>query len=577
MSLNMFKPKIVKITDPLIEAEPRKYFACLKGGVETTEREFVSNTFSQSSTQFSVPPPNPTTFVSRRFMLKQPVTIVLTGDTGDSGVHLYQTGTSGFRSYPLASVMQTLDLVLNGASVSLQMNDVIKPLLLYHNNERDLGMREMSMTPAAMDQSQQYSDLYMSNRNPLGGFQDGGLRTQLGRGAFPYSSIANSSTETTIQAVLTEEMFLSPLLFGGVRDEGFIGLQKIEMNITWDSQLSRIWSVDADNSSITSVAVTFGQPSVLFRYVTPPMDLSIPRSVQYSYNAIQRYPTSAGTINAGASTVAISNNIQLNAIPRYIYLFVRKQSQTYNDTDSYCAINGVRVNWNNQNALLSNASQQQLYDICRKNGVDLPWHQWSGLDMYHSSADSNAAFSGVGSVLCLEFGTDIGLREDECAGLIGTYNLQVELDVTNKSSASFDARFYIITIIPGCFTIYDNAANKRIGVINRDEVLMAKSASGMGYYDLQKNLKSGGFKIRPRKWLRKAEKKLAAYDSKIRPLIPAQYRSGYDLARNVARGLAGTKKRTGRKKRRKAKKKGSAAVGGKLMSKGQLRNFLNGY
>ena len=496
----MFKPELVKILDPIVNADQIKRFAVLQGGVETTERTFTSSTFSNSSTQFSVPPPNPATFVSRRFLLRQPVTITISGTTSD-GSNIYQTGYSAFRQSPLASIMQTLDVTLNGQSVSINMNDVIKPLLLYHNNERDLNEREMSMSPMLKDQSQQYSDLAganSSNRNPLEGYANSGPDASQPRGAFSYDSIDVSDPDNVvIQATLCEELYLSPLLFGGVRDEGFIGLQKIEINITWDNDLDKIWSHTAAPNELTyDIDVQLEQPSMLFKYVTPGLNFIMPPFIQYSYNEIQRYPTNFGSLASLASTTVISNNIQLNSIPRFLYILVRESDSdfSFDSTDSYMSIEGIRINWNNQNALLSNASQQQLYDISRKNGVDLAFNEWSAVPSYTSVGSEVQAISGIGSVLCLEFGSDIGLREDEAAGMIGTYNLQVEADITNYSDHSQNITFYLITIIPGIFSIYQNSASKRIGILSKNDVLDANMISGLGYYELRRGLMSGGFK-----------------------------------------------------------------------------------
>lgn len=501
---NMFKPKNVAVYDPIISSSQRKYFGVLKGGVETTERTFTTTTFSASSTQFSVPPPNPSTYVSRRVMLKQPVRVTITGQNSNES-YIWQSTTQAFRQAPLASVMQTLDITLNGQSVSLQMNDVIKPLLLYHNNERDLNEREMSLSPMLRDQSQQYTDLALpnsSNRNPLEGFATAQPRGSQGRNAFPLDVTFVSKDEVIIDAELTEELYLSPLLFGGVRDEGFIGLQKFELNISWDPNIDRIWSRApiAGIESNYNIVVEFKAPSLLFRYVTPPLNFIMPPFMQYSYNEIQRYPTNIGTLEYDDVVNVVSNNIQLNSIPRYMYLFCRKSnsSLTYNDSDCYASIEALQINWNNQNSLLSNATQQQLYDICRKNGVDAAWNEWSGLPTWTSLGEDTNKIHGIGSVMCLEFGTDIGLREDEAPGMIGTYNLQVQMDIRSRLNDETDYTFYIITVIPGIFTIYQNSASKRIGILNKNEVLMAGRQTGFNYYDLEKGLKSGGFQKKSR-------------------------------------------------------------------------------
>ncbi len=603
---SMFKPEEVAIYDPIISGRPKELFPVLKGGVETTERTFTSSTFSNSSTQFSVPPPNPSTFVSRRFMLKQPVTITITGTTTDN-VLIYQTGYSGFRQSPLASIMQTLDVVLNGQSVSLNMNDVIKPLLLYHNNERDLNERELSMSPLLRDQSQQYADLTTSNRNPLEGYATTGPRAAQGRGAFSYDTfdVSGGPDTVVITATLTEELYLSPLLFGGVRDQGFIGLQKIDLNFTWDNNLDKIWShtlADTEDDGTYAIDVVLEAPSILFRYVTPPLNFVMPPFMQYSYNEIQRYPTSQGALASGASfSQMASSNIQLNSIPRYIYLFARERNAdfTFDATDSYMGIDKCQINWNNNNALLSNATVQQLYDISRKNGVDLAWNEWSAIPSFSTLGNGVKEISGIGGVLCLEFGTDIGLREDEAPGMIGTYNLQVVLDITNRSDHEQDITMYIITIIPGIFSIYQNSASKRIGLLSKSDVINAKTKGGLGYYDLQKGLKSGGFKKKAlggkigwRGVLRKATKvaKLAAPAVAFIPGIGAPAAMALQALPSALRKAYGKKGQRRRKAKRaykaakataKYKKKYEAKMSGqgmislkdvvKLLKKGPVR------
>lgn len=575
----MFKPYEVAVYDPIIDLQSKKAFPVLKGGVETTERQFVSSTYSNSSTQFSVPPPTPNTFVSRRFQLLQPVTVTITGTSTSGGnpINIFQTGFSAFRQSPLASIMQTLDITFNGQSVSLNMNDIIKPLLLYHNNFRNLFDREMSMSPMCRDQSQQYSDLVdssnSSNRNPLEGFPNSNPRAQQPRGAFSYTNVDETNAPNTIiiQADLCEELYLSPLLFGGVEGEGFIGLQRLDVNITWDNNLDKIWSHTpySVNEANYDIDVQLGQPKLLFRYVTPPLNYKMPPFMQYDYNEIQRYPTNVGDLASGGSITATSSNIQLNSIPRFLYVFARLRNSdfTYDATDSYMGIEGIRINWNNQNALLSNASQQQLYDISRKNGVDASWNEWSAIPTYVSSGDQIVSISGIGSVLCLEFGTDVGLREDEAPGMIGTYNLQVEVDLINNSDSQQDITLYLITVIPGIFSIYNNTASKRIGILSKEGILSAKPNEGLDYHNLKYDLKCGGKKrgflrrINFGKIIRKASNAAQMYSPLIESVLPKA--APYVKMINEPIIKARKKRKARKKVKRKNKSKGGSLVGGK--------------
>ena len=113
---------------------------------------------------------------------------------------------------------------------------------MYHNNDRNLEAREMSLSPGMRDNAQDYNNLIGSMNNPLSTYGDGNKREGFGRGAFPLNNdgwntvtIAADGTFSVIfDATFVEELFLSPLVFGGGMDQGFIGLQSIDINITWD-------------------------------------------------------------------------------------------------------------------------------------------------------------------------------------------------------------------------------------------------------------------------------------------------------------------------------------------------------
>ena len=571
---DIYKPRAIKVMDPILDTESRKPFALICGGVETTERTFTTTTFSESSVQFAVPPPNPTTFVSRRFMLKMDVTLTIpcTNNSGGDSFCL-NANKDAFRQYPLASIMKNLDVTINGSSVSINMNDVIKPLLLYHNNDRNLGGREMSLSPALRDQSQVYQALVNSTRNPLAGYYDGAdYLGVLARGAFPFEVLANPQIADTttgnaiIKATICEELFLSPLLFGGVRDEGFIGVQAIDINIVWDSNKNLMWSHAGDSIALGNISVEFSNPTMLFKYVTPPYNMSLPKSIQYSYNEIQRYPTNTGqNFDHLQSHEVQTNNIQINAIPRFLYIFVRRNDSDMNSStpDAYFSIDQISLNWNNKNALLANASKQQLYDISRKNGVDLTWSEWSGEPMKTLNGDPDDGFiSGVGSVLCLEFGTDIGLFEDEAPGIIGTYNIQIKMNVTNYSGETINnPRIYLITVIPGIFTIYDNSASKRIGVVTRQNVVGAKPSKYITYDTTKESLMSGGFKFK------KAARYALRIAKKAAPIVPKKYRKAYKRGVSALRLLPGMK----RKKKKDRRPKGVLAISGTSAVGGRKR------
>lgn len=168
----------------------------------------------------------------------------------------------------------------------------------------------------------------------------------------------------------------------------------------------------------------------------------------------RRYPTDANASIAGATGTSTlqSSNIQLQSIPRrmYIYARIKNSDLLYTDTDTFLGITSISINWNNRSGLLSSATPYDLYNISKKNGCNLSWTEWSGGPNYVALGGTNTAYGTVGSVLCLEFGTDIGLQDLECPGIDGTYQLQMAVGVKNiNQTRAITPTLYIVTVNEG--------------------------------------------------------------------------------------------------------------------------------
>ncbi len=468
------------LVDPVVKINERREYGVLKGGSEVSWKPILSTSYSASSFQFSAPPPSPGIIVDRKVYLQVPVTINFTGTTG--GNFLLQSGYDAFRAFPLSSIMNTLNVTVNNTASSINMSDVIQGLLRY-NTDVYQKEHEYSFTPSCLDQAQRYEDLVNSVRNPLGAYIDSNDGSNMGRGGFPYATLANTTTTAQVVAVLTEPLFLSPFLFGQGDHSGFIGVQNMDFTFNWNSDLTRIWShATGSGSTISSITVSFGQPALIFKYITPQLEMPIPMHVEYPYYVVDRYPTDYGSSVAPLATAQISSsNIQLQSIPKRMYIFVRRSNsdQDYTTTDSFFAINSITINWNNRSGLMSSATQQDLYNISKKNGCNLSWAQWGGgitngqvPQSYLLSGTSNTGIGLVGSVLAIDFASDIGLADDLSAGVNGTFQLQLTLSTTNLNPVeSIPPTLYICTVSEGTFTIENNRSIAQIGVLSRKDVL----------------------------------------------------------------------------------------------------------
>jgi len=258
----------------------------------------------------------------------------------------------------------------------------------------------------------------------------------------------------------------------------------------------------------------------------------IPKSIDYSYYIIDRYPTDFNMpIYYNVSTQINSNNIQLNSIPRRIYLFARISNsvnlQNSASTDTFASIQSISINYNNNSGLLASATQFDLYNISKKNGVNLSWPEWSGGQYPNTGSNTNSGQVGtfqsivttahpdgfsqtplVGSVLCLEFGTDIGLPDTNAPGQILNSQLQITVNIVNtnpKAAMSLTPpttlttyTLYIVTISEGIWQITNLNSIPMIGVLSKEDILNATQIPGINY-TAQDSVAGGDFKHRLKK------------------------------------------------------------------------------
>jgi len=514
MSLALFPLPVCKTVIPQAQINESKNYSILKGSAETSWKVITTQSFSANSIQFTAPPPSPGILVDRKIWLSVSFNLTFTGTSVGPNFGVLQNPSPAFvsvagnapggsardapRAYPLSSCITTLTAKLNNTDVSVNLNDVIQPLLRYHNDIDPMHNYDYSVTPSMMDQFPQYFQGSGSNRNPLE--QYGTNVYEFARGGFAgISNVVNPAggTSSSLTLTVTEPLFLSPMLFGTHGEEaGFIGLQTFDLNVTFGN-LAHLWSHDVTSSStISNIAVTInGSPQLFFRYMTPQEVTPIPRAIYYDYFEVNRYPTdqvlcAPNSVAVPDNTVYTYNsaNIQLNSIPRRMYILARRSNQQYNTqpqlnwdaSDTFMALQSISVNWNNRAGLLSGASQQDLYAMAVKNGCQLSWTQWT---------------QQVGSVLCVDFGDDIGLNDLEGPGMLGTYQLQLtanfkniapDLQIGEGPATPLLPSLYVIIVSEGTFCITENRSVAQIGVISKKDVLDAHAKPLLDYQHAQK-------------------------------------------------------------------------------------------
>jgi hypothetical protein len=276
---------------------------------------------------------------------------------------------------------------------------------------------------------------------------------------------------------------MSPFYDGiGHQVEGFVNINQMNIAYRWKSDVSKFWTHSSAGNAITDVNVSFYQaPEILTTFITPDITQPIPRLLTLPYHKSQDYlktvrPLAVGEIYSGL----VSDSIKLSQIPRRMYLFVRRSRRTtdFTKADAFAGIRRLSVLWNNQSGLFGNATQQDLYEISRRNGLNMSFTQFA---------------KQRGSVVCVEFGTQLGLMDNEAPGVSGQYTIQIQLDIENLSGeADWEGEFYTLMMMEGTFQIAENMGRATLGNLTSDIAFAAKRAEELDYATYSQ-LRGGGF------------------------------------------------------------------------------------
>lgn len=487
----------VGIVMPEIALNQKREYGVLKGPMITNWEAITTTSYNNEGFLLSYKVPDFDTIVDRTFFLSQPVTISFTG-TSPPGQNIIQTGTDAFRSFPIASITNSIKLTIDTADVSMDTSEVIQPLLR-SSLCTELLEKGYSMTPTSFDQTQEYVDLVGAIRNPLGGYSDSIDGAATGRGSFPIEVLTNNPTAATITARFTEPLFVSPTTHGDDRLPGLVGIQNLTLNMRYNN-LTRIWSHMGGTtaSTITSITVTIGQPTWHIKTYKPKETMYIPRISHYSYYEVIRQSTDLGSsVAPNAGVDIISGTYTFTSVPHKLLIYVRERlsDRTYLTTDTYFSIDAITAQWGNHSGLLSSATQRDLYEISRRNGVDLSWIQWSGGPTDSMKATSNINIGTVGSILILRPGEDFGLGSiADAPGVGGQYQIQIRVRCTNRNQArSIFPSLYMIGITEGVFEVADRRSTVFTNPLTPEDVVMCKVETNKHYtYSGMQKLAVGG-------------------------------------------------------------------------------------
>ena len=311
-----------------------------------------------------------------------------------------------------------------------------------------------------------------------------------------------------------EKLLLPPFIFSDQYEmsTGLFGVQNFQVQMNLVSSPSRAVRVSGSttlpmsaasgltgaslssvsgSAALTSVAWGTGayggmwvtKPALSVQFLTPSLDVPLPPKSIVPYMEFPRYIATPGdviqpsTSLLSGSQLIQSQTITLPNIPDLLLIFVKPA--TYADStngDWSLPITSISMNFDNFSGLLSTMTQEQLYQMSLRNGVDMDWSEWSGysaLPLSGSGSTQGGVRGLVGGALVLKPGVDFPLSSGQAAGLVGNFTLQFDLRVQNFTGAAQTPNIYTVPISSCFFETIKGSSRIIKGVLTEQDILGA--------------------------------------------------------------------------------------------------------
>jgi hypothetical protein len=494
--------KTVLIENAVIsDITDEEVFGVQSSASQSTYQQFQAVSTSNSSIVFNVQIPSENIVIDRHLLLRSDVAFTITAGNVPVGGQVFQYGlTDALQAFPLNSLFTTVQSTINNVSVSTNLQDIL-PMIM-RMNDKEMLARYNSMTPSNPDTAYgEYEDAILTNNNPLAGFNNNSYDDNyMPRGAYPvsvtieryvsgvYTDASPKSTSATtntwkifVRGQFTEPFLaLSPFVNSQPCNQaGLVGINNMSFVLNVDSSCKRVFSTA--NSSVVGTALSsyisniqlgivgsntltdqqtgFTDAKLLFNFLSlqPEQYGKISTKNVVPYLDYPRYiSTSASNapILAGATSTLTSQSIQLNQIPDLILICARvpMSSQTWANTSSFLAIEGVSISFNNASGLLASARTQDIYNISYRNGSAQSFYEFQGNANVNNNATGGiTSVPTTGSLLVLNPVYDFSLPSYLSSSSLGQYQFQFNLTVRNQFGYTITPEICIVTVNSGIF------------------------------------------------------------------------------------------------------------------------------
>jgi len=524
----------VAVVDPRI-VQQRPSYAVEKGALSLTNGKYSAIANSIASQTYNIQVPSENVFVDRAVDWTQRVYAVISftlsaGSTNDRPVLIPGVNMS-LAPFPSHQCVNTMSATINDSTVTINTADVLPQILRLSDMA---AARKQRTCPTQLDKLYSVPETvgYRSATNTYlltpqsvlasagGGYgQSAGATEDVACGSWPdfrfeartagsdYSlavagfeglPVAQAGGDTAYSIncswLTTEKLVLPPFIFGDEYElsTGLFGVQNIQLTVNMTPSPARAfrfaptdvlggtYAVAPTVTYNTTLATPFEQPLLNVQFLTPPIEVDLPAKSVVPWMEFPRYispsfTAASGTALAPVETIVQSQTITLPSIPDLLMIYVKPQSYTGSTYgDWVLPFSNISVNFDNFSGLLASHTQQQLYKMSWRNGVDLDWATWSG-----------ACWSGlgkklatVGGPLVLRPGRDFPLQSGQAPGLVGNFTFQFTGRIVNTTGAAqANVSIYVVAVNSGFFETIKGSSRIIKGILTETDILGASQVA----------------------------------------------------------------------------------------------------
>lgn len=429
------------------------------------------------------------------------------------------------RQFCLQSMCSSVEVQMNNTTLNIGSLDQIIDALLRVGNPTGDAAGTQSACPASMDTVANYNDAVGRLDSPFAPAGDRQISDAAGcpRTVGITGIIVDDGTgdpgssagtvRMTINFTVREPIVVPPFSYtDSGREKAIYGLNQVQVKCNLSSFARGLSLAIPAGATVTGITMVPATQTISAVFVTP-SDRSLARASRvarpFSYDAprVQTFFTTLGDVAAGGTPSSqSSNSFQLAVVPEKIVVFVvpsstqRSAVGTVVSADSslpsaFCPITSCQIQAGTRGGLLSGATAIDLWAMSQKNGANIPFWQYAGLQQVSSSNGANGA-RGSGGPLILDVAADLSLPDGVLPGMAIPWTFSVtSLEFLNNYAVDLVApRLIIMTITPASVTNTGGDSAVCVGGVPNDlklsEIKDVGEVTSEEYHKLQSE---GGF------------------------------------------------------------------------------------